>query len=413
MKNKMKTLKNLMLLTLLSLIVVSCSPSVETFYYRMAAPPAGDGGTAFYRPPSNNAMLKDVAGDDVHNVILCIGDGMGFNHVALSRQVGADGKRLWMETLPISGQATTRSANKEVTDSAAAATALACGVKTNNGMIGVAPDKTVYNSILELLAKKGWRTGLVATSSISHATPASFASHVDLRNKEDEIAAQLLDNRVDVLFGGGRKYWGNKLLGKAAADGYQVIRTREEMSALELKPVVGLFAEDGMTTFEPEPSLPEMAQTAINLLCTQSKEWFAPKPKFFLMIEGSQIDWAAHANDTDRVIRQILLFDMAVCEAVEFAQRDEHTLVVVTADHETGGLKLEPTGTSGIKVMWTIGNHTAANVPIWAYGPGAKSFSGTMDNTDIAKRIAELTGIAEFPVMRSSVKQKHRAEAMQ
>lgn len=381
---------------------VGCQPISQVFIYRMAEPPAGEGDTAFYIPPASDVMLANLPDAKVRNVIICIGDGMGSNHVALARYHGVGpNKKLYMERLPVLGEVTTHSANKKVTDSAAAATAMACGVKTNNGMIGMTPDKTPYSSVLELLQKKGWRTGLVVTSQISHATPAGFASHVDSRNKQKDIAVQLVDNRVDVLFGGGRKYWNEKLLAEAIANGYQVIETRDEMAALKPGPVIGLFGDDGLTTFSPEPMLSEMSKTAIMLLNSPGREWFAAKPKFFLMIEGSQIDWASHANDTDRAIRQTLLFDMAVREAIEFAQRDGHTLVLVTADHETGGLTLKPDeATGGIKAKWTTGGHTAANVPIYAFGPSSEKFSGTLDNTDIAKRIAELTGLKEFPVLR-------------
>ena len=133
-------------------------------------------------------------------------------------------------------------------------------------------------------------------------------------------------------------------------------------------------------------------------------EELSKKPNFFLMIEGSQIDWAAHANDTDRTIRHTLLFDMAVREAIKFAQLDRHTLVIVTADHETGGLKLAPNKDNGVEAKWTSKKHTAANVPIYAFGPGSEKFSGTLDNTDIPKRIAELTGIEEFPVVHEQKK---------
>ena len=393
------------LLACLLVIGLGCVSSVQTFDYRMAEAPGGDEGTAFYILPASDAVLLNLPDGEVRNVIFCIGDGMGPNHVTLARQnaVGDNGK-LYMELLPVRGEVTTRSANKDVTDSAAAATALACGIKTNNGMIGTAPDKTSYSSILELLRKKGWRTGLVATSEISHATPAGFASHVDSRNSQGQIAVQLLENRVDVMFGGGRKYWDNGLLKEAEVDGYQVIETRDELLKLKPAPVVGLFAPAGLTTFAPEPMLSEMVHVAINLLSSPGKEWFSPKPKFFLMIEGSQIDWASHANDTDAMVRQTLLFDMAVQEAVEFAQRDRHTLVIVTADHETGGLTLTPDESGNIKAKWTTGGHTAANISLYAFGPGAEDFSGTLDNTDIPKRIAQLTGIGPFPVRKTASK---------
>ena len=213
------------------LMELGCQSSTEVFNYRMAERPTGEGDTAFYVPPASDAVLVNPPDTEVRNIIVCIGDGMGPNHVALARHhgVGHD-RKLYMELLPVHGEVMTHSANKKVTDSAAAATAMACGVKTNNGMIGMTPDKTPYSSVLELLQKKGWRTGLVATSQISHATPAGFASHVDSRNKQKEIAGQLLDSRVEVLLGGGRKYWDDELLAKAANVGYQVIAARDEMA---------------------------------------------------------------------------------------------------------------------------------------------------------------------------------------
>jgi alkaline phosphatase len=401
-KVDMRTFK-IVVLIFIVLGGLGCQATSEVFNYRMAEPSVGQDDRAFYIPPASDVALVNSPDAKVRNVILCIGDGMGPNHVALARHhgVGHD-KKLYMELLPVRGEVMTHSANKKVTDSAAAATAMACGVKTNNGMIGVTPDETPHSSILELLQRKGFRTGLVATSQISHATPAGFASHVDSRNKQKEIAVQLLANRVDVLLGGGRKFWSDELLAQAVDAGYQVIETRDEMAALKPGPVVGLFGDDGLTTFFPEPMLSEMSEIAIKLLNSPDTDWFSPKPKFFLMIQGSQTDWASHANDTDRVVRQTLLFDMAVREAIEFAQMDKKTLVIVTADHETGGLALEPNEAdeNAIEARWTTGDHTAANVPIYAFGPGSEKFSGTLDNTDIPKRIAELTGIKEFPVLR-------------
>jgi alkaline phosphatase len=361
---------------------------------------------SFYKAAPANWAAGRVSGRDVRNVILCIGDGMGANEIALARQkaVGQDGK-LWMERLPVAGLVRTFSADHAVTDSAAAATAIACGVKTGNGTIGMGVDKKAYASILEILSKKGWRTGLVATSSITHATPAGFASHVNSRNSEEEIAGQMFDSRVDVLFGGGRKFWlsagrhGSNLMAMAQRAGYHIVQNREELMELTYGPALGLLAEEGMTTFAPEPSLFEMTQKAIALLSAKSKDWFAPEPKFFMMVEGSQIDWAGSANDTNNSIRQTLLFDMAVKEAIEFARWDRRTLVIVTADHETGGLALPEDKNNSRKVFadWNTKDHTGADVAIFAYGPGSEEFAGVMDNTDIAKKIAKLTAVSPFP----------------
>jgi alkaline phosphatase len=378
--------------------------SAEVFVYPPAQGDAKD--ISFYKAPPANWTAGRVSGQDVRNVILCIGDGMGFNEIALARQkaVGQDGK-LWLERLPIVGLVRTFSANHAVTDSAAAVTAMACGIKTKNGTIGIGMDKKAYASILEVLSKKGWRTGLAATSSITHATPAGFAAHVSSRGSEEEIAGQMFDNRVDVLLGGGRKFWlstggnGSNLIITAQQAGYHVVQNRAEMMELTSGPVLGLFAENGMATFAPEPSLAEMTQKAIALLSAKNNDWFAPEPKFFLMIEGSQIDWAGHANDTDNSIRQTLLFDMAVREAIEFARMDRSTLVIVTADHETGGLLLPEDKINASKVAadWNFKSHTGADVPIFAYGPGSEEFAGVMDNTDLAKKIAKLTGVSPFP----------------
>lgn len=402
----LNTRKMLIMLGCLSTLFASgCTQTV--FRYKMATLPDDGKSLAFYTAPLDNGKLTNAAGTEVRNVIVCIGDGMGFEHVALSR-LTAGAPKLWMETLPVAGEMTTRSANKKITDSAASGTALACGVKTNNGMIGMTPDKTQYSTILELLAQKGWKTGLVATSQITHATPASYAAHVVSRGNQKGIAPQMLANRVDVMFGGGQKYWLPKsaggirddkqdVLAQARRAGYQVIATRDELAALTKTPALGLFGKDGLTTAAPEPTLAEMSGMAINLLSRKNKQGF------FLMIEGSQIDWAAHANDADRVIRQTLLFDMAVREAIEFARRDGHTLVIVTADHETGGLTVKSDNAGGIKAKWSSGGHTEANVPVYAFGPGAEKFAGRIDNTDLPKRIAELTGVKQFPIKKTEM----------
>jgi len=362
---------------------------------------------SFYQATDVDEVLPSIEGRP-RNVILLIGDGMGYNHVALARHraLGASG-RLYMERLPVVGVVRTYSADSLITDSAAAATAMACGVKTDNGRIGTTPDGLAWQSLMQKARSKGFRTGLVATSTITHATPAGFAAHVDSRGQEADIAAQLLANRIDILFGGGRKYWlaapdgvredGQNLIDQARAVGYQIAYTAEQMAALKPAPALGLFAEDAMTTFAPEPMLDAMTRTAIALLSAKPKDWFAPAPRFVVMIEGSQIDWAGHANDTDNAVRQTLLFDLAVKEAVAFARRDKKTLVIVTSDHETGGLLLKRDKNNRIAAEWHSKNHTAADVPLYAFGPGAVRFAGTLDNTDIAKRIAELLGFDHFP----------------
>jgi alkaline phosphatase len=170
-----------------------------------------------------------------------------------------------------------------------------------------------------------------------------------------------------------------------------------------------------MATLAPEPSLAEMTQKAIQLLSTKNTDWFAPEAKFFMMVEGSQIDWAGHDNDTANSIRQTLLFDMAVKEALDYAREDGQTLVIVTADHETGGLVLNKNKKNDREIAagWTTKKHTGCEVPLFAYGPGSQEFSGVMDNTDIPKRIAKLLKLSPFPQTMKSAGEKELPQKLQ
>jgi alkaline phosphatase len=348
----------------------------------------------------------------VRNVIICIGDGMGAAQITMaSTTVGGPGGRLCMERMPVTGLVRTHSASSPVTDSAAAGTALASGIKTKNGMIGVAPDGQAYYTILEAAKAKGLATGLVATSTITHATPASFAAHVKSRATETAIAEQLIAGRVNILLGGGRKHFlprsdpnsarkdDRDLIAEAQQAGYLYVTSGRELRSIGGPCVLGLFQYDALTTAPPEPSLALLTRKAIQVLREVRVGSSDGKPGFFLMVEGSQIDWACHQHLVKHAIRQTLLFDQAVQAAVDFAQRDGHTLVIVTADHETGGLTL-PEGAKGSTeplASWSTKGHTGSPVPIGAVGPGAAMFAGVQDNTEIPKKIAQLLGITPFP----------------
>jgi alkaline phosphatase len=372
------------------------------------------GDISFYQGPKASTAYRLPRHDSVRNVILLIGDGMGPAQVTLARasSVGLQGK-LHMETLPVSARVSTHSADNVVTDSAAAGTAMACGVKTNNGMIGMTPDGTIYTSILEAAQNEGLLTGLVATSAITHATPASFASHVKSRSHEATIAEHLIEHQVNVMFGGGRHFFipksepGSKrrdqknLIIEAKRNGYKVLLDRSEIFGLKHDHVLGLFQLDAMTTKASEPMLNQMTWAAIELLNRPAYTILAlPVYRgFFLMVEGSQIDWRCHSNDAKGCIRQTLLFDQAVETAMEFAVKDQHTLVIVTADHETGGLTLVKGKFSSTRLVpkWSTKSHSGIPVPLYAYGPGATDFMGTLDNTEIPLKIARLLGIRTFP----------------
>jgi alkaline phosphatase len=286
---------------------------------------------------------------------------------------------------------------------------MACGVKTNKGIVGMDEQGRSRESILEAAKAKGMRTGLVVTCTITHATPACFASHVRSRKMEEQIAEQLLDNRVNVMFGGGRKFFlpfitgggarmdGRDLIKEAKEAGYNYVDTAKELKSADGDYVLGLFASESLTTHKPEPSLGEMTEKAIKLL---SKEGDG----FFLMVEGSQIDWTCHRNDEEECIRQVVLFDEAVKAGIDFAMSDGRTLVIATADHETGGLIItgEEGGSNKPEAKWTSRGHTGMPVAVYAFGPGAGEFSGVYDNTEIAKKIARLLGIEDFAIIKQA-----------
>lgn len=357
----------------------------------------------FYEPCETTEPYPAIKGE-VKNVIFLIGDGMGLSQVVLARTrvAGVDGK-LHMERMPVVGIVRTHAANAFVTDSAASGTALATGFKTNNGMISVLPDGRRVKTILESMQDKGARTGLVATSTITHATPAVFASHVRSRGNEVEIAAQLLENKIDVLIGGGRFFFlpqsekggkredGRNLIDEAKSSGFVYAQNKEELRAAKGKKLLCLLKMGSLSTNRDEPMLDELTSEAIGRLKGDRG--------FFLMVEGSKIDWACHGNDARYCLKEMLLFDEAVKVAMEFALEDKETLVIVTADHETGGLVINGRNseTGELELNWSNKGHTATPVPLYALGPGAEEFSGVYDNTEVPKRIAKLLGIKDFP----------------
>jgi len=236
--------KRTVTVTVAVLILTLIAPAARAFDY--PTPRIDTDDLSFYQPPRSTAAYPLTSAKKVRNVILCIGDGMGLGQVTLARlrAVGPQGK-LHMERLPVSGLVRTHSANRLVTDSAAAGTALATGIKTKNGMIGRAPDGTHYRTILEAAQAQAMATGLVATSAITHATPASFAAHVKSRKMEAAIAEQLIANRVNVLLGGGRQYFlpksapgsGRKdqrnLIDEARDAGYAYAETAEQLNSVQ------------------------------------------------------------------------------------------------------------------------------------------------------------------------------------
>jgi alkaline phosphatase len=346
-----------------------------------------------------------------HAIILFIGDGMGEAHRTAGRwqALGQDGT-LAMDAMEFSSWTSTADVRGFVTDSAAAGTALATGTKTRNGVIGQDVDGNRLTTILEQAQARGMAVGLVSNTAIAHATPAAFAAHVSDREMTTEIADQMVTAKVDVLLGGGESdflppsitgcypgygyRWEDErdLIAEAVDNGYTYVCSAAELAAVDptsTTRLLGLFGDGGIT--RPFfPTLAEMTQRAISVL-SQDPDGF------FLMVEGGQIDWAAHDNDAANVISDVIELDEAVAVAQAYAATVDNVLIIVTADHETGGMSVSLTADGSFSedgpfsmpnetsfyVNWSSGNHTEANVPTTAQGPCASLLAEDHENTHI------------------------------
>lgn len=333
------------------------------------------------------------------NIILMIGDGMGLTQITAG--LYSNGNSLHLEHFPYTGLIKTYSADKLITDSGAGATAFACGCKTFNGAIGVCADKQPLPTILEQAEQQGLATGLVATSSITHATPASFIAHVGDRSSYEDIAVFFLKTDIDLFIGGGLKHFNERstdqrnLVQELVAKNYVVTNFSEkklcDITPSPSQPFAWFSArEEPETAAKGRDYLPLASRVAPDFLKKRSEKGF------FLMIEGSQIDWACHAKYAPGAVTEMLDFDAAIGEVLKFAEADGNTLVIVTADHETGGMALEQgNARDSLDIQFTTAQHTASLVPVFAYGPGAEHFSGVYENTDIYMKMRDLFG---FPL---------------
>ena len=327
----------------------------------------------------------------VKNVIVMIGDGMGVSQVYAG--MTANKGSLHLEKSQFVGLSKTYSASGYITDSAAGGTAIATGTKTNNGAIGVDPDGNPVKSILEYAAENGLSTGVVASCAITHATPASFVAHQLKRGMQEEIAVDFLNSDITLFIGGGKRYFNDRsdgvnLLPKLAEKGFQLAFTLEDVKKVTTGRLAGLVADEHPASYpERGEFLPESVEAAINLLKGNDKG-------FFLMVEGSQIDWAGHGNDTEAAVNEMLDFDRAIKVAFDYVDQDPNTLVVITADHETGGMALTggDLSTGEVEGTFATTGHTAVMVPVFAYGAGAEEFSGIYENTEIIAKLLALCG---------------------
>ncbi|MCF8221922.1 MAG: alkaline phosphatase [Bacteroidales bacterium] len=327
----------------------------------------------------------------VRNIILLIGDGMGVSQVSAAITISGD--NLNMTKTNHIGFMKTHSYDNYTTDSAASGTAMASGNKTRNGMIGMAPDSTEVKLITEMLREqKKMSYGVVSTSAITHATPASFVAHNVCRSDYEGIALDFVRKEPDVFIGGGKLHFMNRsdrrnLVRVLERKGYQVAFNIEDLKLTEGKKVAGLLADFHMPPFAEgrNYALADATKQAVELLSSN-------RNGFFLMVEGSQIDWGGHANNAEYVLGEVWDFDVAVGIALQYAERDKETLVIVTADHETGGMSI-PDGNledRSVSPEFTSIGHTGVMVPVFAFGAGAEKFTGVYDNTGLFDRMAEV-----------------------
>jgi alkaline phosphatase len=335
--------------------------------------------------PADNSTVQPTenSNKEVHNIILMIGDGMGFAQMYAAYTV--NGGMLNMVKCPYTGISKTNSADNYITDSAAGGTAMSTGQKTKNGSLAVDTTGKSIPTILEIAEGNGLSTGLVVTCALTHATPSAFIAHNYDRYNYEDIALDFLKINVDVLIGGGRKYFvkrkdGNDLTTVFKNNGYQVLNSFDAINKVDTGKLLGFTSEGDNPKYREGvlDILPAVTETAINILKNNKKG-------FFLMVEGSQIDWGGHANNINYITNEAISFDRAVGKALEFAAKDGHTLVIITADHETGGLALTDGSLKdkNIKAGFKTRNHSASPVPVFAFGPGAEMFTGFYENTTI------------------------------
>lgn len=333
-------------------------------------------------------LLAACRSESPRNIILLIGDGMGLPQMAAAYT--ANHGQLQMHRCPYVGLSCTTCSNALITDSGAGGTALAVGQKTNLGCIGV---DTLGNPLPSLLAQAktfGKRTGISVVCRLCDATPADFCCHSASRYDYDDIIADYLESGVDYIAGGGMYFFTNRqdgrnIFSEMGEAGYHLASTPEELYALNQLPVCAVLA-DSEYVVAPQRGDLFVRQTmqAIHML---------DNPKgFALMVEGSCIDDWCHANVAERVIAEMLDFDQVVGAVLDWAEKDGHTLVVITADHETGGMVLEDGDLSTGETECSFANegHSNCFVPVYAYGPGADQFTGVMQNAELSQRITRL-----------------------
>lgn len=334
------------------------------------------------------------------NVVLVIGDGMGLGMVSsASLLIHGPAQGLNFERAPVTGLMKTHAANALVTDSAAAGTAMACGFKTDRKKLGMLPDGRPVKNLFEAARESGMATGVVTTSGLMDATPASFTAHNAHRDNEEAILADQLLSRTDLMIGAA---WGHlEASGKAgdladavtdaAARGITFVTNPAELAAASI-PFVALFPPRSNS---PEAGGPELEMSVGKALSALSDNG----SPFILVVESEETDEFGHDNNADRIVESMGELERAISRILEFAGERGDTLVLITADHDTGNMSVvrgRP-DEGRAQIRWATDGHTGTWVPLFAFGPGAEAFNGVFDNTEIARRLADMLELPDFP----------------
>lgn len=332
------------------------------------------------------AQTSSKPAETPRNIIVFISDGAGPAHYTAAKNLrGADFN---IGRMPVLGLVTTRCADRNITDSAAGATAIATGIKVNYEAVSLDPAGVALPTVLELAEKRGKATGLVTTAKFYDATPAAFAAHVKHRGESAEIVSQMLRAGIEVIAGSGLTSLETAKLTylpvQAETQGYTYVTTRAELDAAAgASRVLAVFPEQTRDVDFPGAPLPVLTRFALDRLSREKKG-------FFLMVEHEGTDSSSHQNNTADLNASLASFDTAVGVALEFAAANGDTLVIVTADHETGGMRITETKSGRFRVEWSTTDHTAMPVPVFAFGPGSAAFAGFYDNTDTGKKLLAL-----------------------
>ena len=338
--------------------------------------------------PYETVSVQEPKGKKVKNIIFMIGDGMGYEQISAAWV--CNGGKLNLDNFSKVGIQRTYSANKLVTDSAAAGTALATGHKTNNGMVAMNADTVVVKSLAEEAMEKGKRAGAAVTCRVNDATPAVFFSHSETRKNQEDIVSQMASSGVYFLSGGGTHFWekredGRNVAEEVKANGYTYVRTKEDLQAVTEGPVIAL-----MDSYELQPSLDR--GDILPASVTKALELLDNKKGFFLMVEGSMIDDGGHDNKAGHTMEEVFDFDKTLGIVLEWAAKDGETLVIVTGDHATGGMTLLSGSIEEkrIRVNFSTTGHNGIFLPVFAWGPHSEDFVGVYENTELSDKIRKL-----------------------